>query len=282
MNLNENDSLRLDNISKDIRRNIFKMALKANGGHLGAAFSIVEILTALYFGGVLKYDPEQPTWEERDRFVLSKGHAGITLYAVLAKAGFFKEDVLYTFCQEGTLLGGHPRMEDIPGVEASTGALGHGFAFAAGIAFAGKLDSKDYRVFTVIGDGECQEGTIWETALFAAHQKLGNFTAILDYNKLQAMDRLDSIIDMEPMAGKWINFGWDVSEINGHDIEQLITALVKKRSFDSRPRLIIAHTIKGKGVSFMENKPLWHYRLPNQEELKIALAELEIHEQELI
>lgn len=279
----ENMSLpNLQKTAKEIRRKIFKMIYKGGGGHIPPALSITEILTVLYFGGIMKHDPKNPGWEARDRLILSKGHASAALYAVLAQAGYIDEKLLDGFCQPGSVLGGHPKMYEIPGVEASTGSLGHGFSFAVGIALAGKMDKKDYRVFAILGDGECQEGSIWETALFAAHQKLGNFTAILDYNKLQAMDMLDNIIGMEPMAEKWRSFGWDVFEVDGHDLNDLVVVLTHKRNIESPPRMIIAHTVKGKGVSFMENVPIWHYRLPNQEELEIVLKELEIDARELV
>ncbi|MFZ5354279.1 MAG: transketolase [Bacillota bacterium] len=271
----------LKNISKAIRKKIFKMAYKAGGAHLGASFSIVEILTALYFGGVMKYDSNNPQMVDRDIMILSKGHAGAALYAVLAEAGYFNEELLYTFCQPGSILGGHPKMDEVPGVEASTGALGHGLLFGQGIALAGKLDNKDYKVFVILGDGECQEGTIWEAALFAPQQKLGNLTVIIDYNKLQAMDHLENIIDMNNMAEKWKQFGWNVSEVDGHDIKALVDELKIDNPKDGAPRIIIAHTIKGKGVSFMENVPIWHYRMPNDKEFPIALAELDIDKQEL-
>lgn len=270
------DYHRLTEIAAEIRRSTMKMAIKAGGSHIAPSFSAVEILTALYFGEVLRYDPQNPQKAERDRFILSKGHASAAFYAVLAKAGYFDEAVLDSYCQAGTILGGHPNMHAIPGVEASTGALGHGFPFAVGIALAGKMDRRDYRVFVLLGDGECQEGSVWEAALFAAHQRLGKLTAIIDYNKLQAMDRLENIVGLEPFAEKWRVFGWDVSEVDGHDPAALIDQLkVVKDSHDS-PRLIMAHTIKGKGVSFMENVPIWHFRLPNEQELAIVRRELNL------
>ncbi|MFZ5644536.1 MAG: transketolase [Bacillota bacterium] len=264
----------LPEIAKELRRKIFRMILQGGGGHIGGSFSIVEILTALYFGGVMRYDHRNPDLPERDRFILSKGHASAALYAVLAQAGFFEENLLDTFVQPGSTLGGHPNVHEVTGVEASTGALGHGLSYAAGVALAGKLDQKDYRVFVLLGDGECQEGSVWEAALFAAHQRLGNLTAIVDYNKLQAMDRLDNIIQMEPLADKWSAFGWEVTEVDGHNIYALADILGQDVVEDGPPRLIIAHTLKGKGVSFMENAPLWHYRLPNQEEMRIVIEEL--------
>jgi transketolase len=268
------DLTKLNEIAQELRRDIMRMACKAGGSHIASAFSIVEILTALYFGGVLHYDPQNPFMAGRDRFILSKGHAGSALYATLAKAGFISETLLDSYCQAGTILGGHPRMDDIPGVEATTGALGHGFPFAVGIALAGKMDNRNYRVFSLMGDGECQEGTIWEAALFAGHHRLSQLTAIIDYNKIQAMDRLDTIVMLEPFADKWRAFGWEVSEVDGHDISELIVQLRKEKQAGTPPQLIIAHTIKGKGVSFMEGVPIWHYRLPNPEEMEIVCREL--------
>lgn len=268
-------------IAKEIRREIFKMIYKAGGGHVAPSLSIVDILTALYFGGVMRYDPNDPKMPNRDRFILSKGHASAALFTVLAKAGYFEEGVLNTYCQTGSILGGHPDMNKVPGVEASTGALGHGFPYALGIAMAGKLDKKGYRVYALLGDGECQEGSIWEAALFAAQQKLGNLTAIVDYNKLQAMDRLENIVGMEPLADKWKAFGWDVVEVDGHNVEGLVDVLGKDMDLDAAPRVVIAHTLKGKGISFMEDIPIWHYRMPNEEEMKIVLKELDITLEEL-
>ena len=266
--------------ARKARQDIFKMAYKAGGGHIAPAFSAVEILISLYFGGVLDYDAQNPEMETRDRFIMSKGHASAALYAVLAQAGFLEEEELYGFCQDGTRLGGHPNMTELPGVEATTGALGHGLGFASGTAMAGKLNNQNYRVFVLLGDGECQEGSIWEAALFASSQNLNNLTVILDYNKLQAMDRLDNIIKMEPFTDKWRAFGWEAQEVDGHDISALVTAL--NSVGHSAPRIIIAHTTKGKGVSFMEGVPIWHFRLPDDKELKIVLDELEMEIQELM
>ena len=275
------DIVTLKDIAADIRRQVMIMACKAGGSHIAPAFSIVEILTALYFGGILQYDPHEPKMKDRDRFILSKGHAGSALYAVLARAGFFDPKWLDSYCQSGTVLGGHPNMHEIPGVEASTGALGHGFPYAMGIALAGKMDRRDYRVFALLGDGECQEGSIWEAALFAAHQRLGNFTAIIDYNKLQAMDRIDKIVGLEPLTDKWRAFGWEVTETDGHDLKALIETLSKDREPDAPPALVIAHTVKGKGLSFMENVPIWHFRLPNPDEMMIVCRELGLDSSEL-
>ncbi|MDD5680729.1 MAG: transketolase [Candidatus Omnitrophica bacterium] len=263
--------------AKEIRRSVLKTICSGGGGHIPASLSIVEILTVLY-NGVLKVDPKDPKDPGRDRFILSKGHAGVSLYAVLADKGFFDKKHLDTFGRRGSSLGGHPDMHKVPGVEASTGALGHGFPFGVGVALAGKMDKKDYRVFVLLGDGECQEGSIWEAALFAPQHRLDNMTVIIDYNRLQAMDRLDKIVSLDPLSDKWKAFGWAVREVDGHDILKLQN-IFKSVPFEAgKANLIIAHTIKGKGVSFMENVPIWHFRLPNDGEKRIACAELGLEE----
>lgn len=260
-----------------LRRTIFKTICGGGGGHIPASLSIVEILTVLY-GGILRIDPARPKDPERDRFILSKGHAGAALYAVLADRGFFDKRHLDTFGKRGTILGGHPDMYKVPGVEASTGALGHGFGFGIGIALAGKMDNRDYRVFILLGDGECQEGSVWEAALFAPRHKLDNTIAIVDYNKFQAMDRLSKIIPLDPLADKWRSFGWAVREVDGHDTAQLKKTFESVPFVKNRPSLVIAHTVKGKGISFMENAPIWHFRLPTKEEMKAACRELGVEE----
>lgn len=258
-----------------LRRIIFKTICNGGGGHIPTAFSIVEILTVLYYD-ILNIHPQNPSDPHRDRFILSKGHAAVALYAVLADRGYFEEQLLSTYGKRGTFLGGHPDIDKMLGVEASTGALGHGFPFGVGIALAGKLDQKKYRVFVVVGDGECQEGTIWEAALFASQHQLSNLTVIIDYNKLQAMDKLNEIVSLEPLCDKWKSFGWAVKEVNGHDSRSLRT-LLHSVPFDSKkPNLIIAHTVKGRGISYMENTPIWHYRFPKGEEMDIACRELGI------
>lgn len=255
------------------RQEIFKMVCGAGGGHTPACLSIVEILVTLY-NGVLKVNPAEPRHPDRDRFILSKGHGGVALYAVLADKGFFPQDLLSTHGKKGTILGGHPDMHKVPGVEASTGALGHGFSFGAGIALAAKRSAKDYRVFVVVGDGECQEGSIWEAALFAPQMKLDNLIVIVDHNKLQAMGRLEDIIGMSPLAEKWKAFGWVVEEVKGNDINELSNVFRRIPFEPGRPSCIIAHTIKGKDISFMENAAIWHYRQPNSQETAVACKEL--------
>lgn len=262
----------IQQIAKDIRKTIYKIAHYAGGGHLGAAFSIVDIITVLYFDNVLRYDIANPEWEGRDRFVLSKGHACYALYAVLAKAGYFSENELWSVGKPGSRLGGHPKLHEIPGVEASTGALGHGLSFAIGIAYANKVDDRQSHTYVILGDGECQEGSIWEGALSVPTLELDNITVVVDYNKLQAMDKLENIVNMKPFADKWKAFGWNVVEIDGHNYKEIREALLERQ--EGKPTLVLANTIKGKGVSFMENVPIWHYRMPNEEELTVLFKDL--------
>jgi len=261
--------------AKKLRQSILAMAYHAGGAHIAPAFSMVDILTVLYWK-YLNIKPKNSTDPNRDRFILSKGHGCAALYAVLAEKGFFDKGVLKTFCNTGSILGGHPDKHLIPGVEASTGSLGHGMSIALGMAYAGKLGGKGYKVMVLLGDGECQEGSIWEAAMAASQLKLDNFNAIIDYNKLQGMGPISEINELEPLADKWKSFGWSVREIDGHDHKQIMNALSDLPYKTCVPSLIIAHTIKGKGVSFMENKALWHYRLPTGHEMEIACKELGI------
>ncbi len=269
----------LKNIAADIRKKIYIIAHHAGGGHMGSAYSMADMISVLYFGDVLKYDASNPEWEERDKFILSKGHACYALYAVLAKAGYFSEDELLTVGRPGSKFGGHPKMHDIPGVEASTGALGHGLSFAIGAAYANKADHKDSHIYVMLGDGECQEGSVWEGALSAPSLNLDNLTVIIDHNKLQAMDCLENIVQMRPFADKWKAFGWNVLEIDGHNLTEIREALTARQT--GKPTLIIANTIKGKGVSFMESVPIWHYRMPNEQELPVLMKELGLTEKDL-
>ncbi len=272
----------LDDITKkaaEIRKMIYIIAHHAGGGHMGSAFSMADIIATLYFGDVLKYDAKNPEWEDRDRFVLSKGHACYALYAALAKAGYFPEQELKKVGKPGSKFGGHPKMNDIPGVEASTGALGHGLSFTIGMALAHKIDKKENHFYVVLGDGECQEGSVWEGALSAPMLQLDNLTVIIDHNKLQAMDELENIIRMRPFADKWRDFGWNVLVIDGHNITEIREALLTRKK--DVPTAIIANTIKGKGVSFMEGVPIWHYRMPNETELPILMRDLNLTQEEL-
>lgn len=267
-------------IIKELRKAIFRTAYKGNTGHLASAFSVIEILYVLYFRGILKYDSANPDWEDRDKLVMSKGQGSLALYSVLSKAGYFSREELDTFCQPGSKLGGEPRLGEIPGVEASTGSLGHGLSYAVGIAMAYKMQNKKNHVYVIIGDGECQEGSVWEAAMAAKNFKLDNLTVIMDNNKLQAMGTVKELMDIDDWVGKWREFGWHVINVDGHDVEQVECAL-KKQAIQGIPTMVIADTIKGKGISFMENVPIWHFRMPNEKELKIVMKELDIKEEEL-
>lgn len=268
----------IEQTAREIRKTVYKIAHYAGGGHMGSALSMADIISVLYFDNVLKYRASDPMWEERDKFILSKGHACYALYAALAKAGFYPEEVLWSVGKPGSKFGGHPKMHEIPGIEASTGALGHGLSFAIGIAYANKVDHKESHVYVLLGDGECQEGSVWEGALSAPTLELDNLTVIIDHNKLQAMDDLENIVHMQPFADKWKAFGWNVLEIDGHDYGEINEALLTRKP--RIPTVIIANTIKGKGVSFMENVPIWHYRMPNSEELQVLFNDLDFTEEE--
>jgi transketolase len=235
--------------------------------------SIADLLAVLY-GTILHQKPGEPEWPNRDRFILSKGHACAALYAVLAESGFFPLEWLERFYQNGSPLAGHATHKDVPGVEVSTGSLGHGLPIAAGMALAAKRDGKSYRVFCLLSDGECDEGSTWEAALFAPHHRLDNLTAIVDYNKIQSLGSVKEILDLDPLAEKWRAFGWAAREIDGHDLTAISDALTQVPYESGRPTCIVAHTVKGKGVSFMEDKLLWHYRAPLGEDYPRALAEL--------
>jgi len=259
--------------AREIRFDVVKMIGEAGSGHPGGSLSAADIMAALYFK-IMRHQPQNPKWEDRDRFILSKGHAAPVLYAALAESGYFDRETLWSLRKFGSILQGHPDMRKAPGVEISAGSLGQGLPAANGIALAGKLDEKDYTVYVLIGDGECQEGAIWEAALFASHHRLDNLVVILDYNRLQLGGVIDDILTIEPLADKWKAFGWEVVEIDGHDIRQILEALEKAKNIDEKPTVIIAHTIKGKGVSFMENDADWHGKAPDKEQLEIALKEL--------
>ena len=260
-----------------IRAHALRMTHKANASHIGTSLSIADILAVLY-GSVLHVDPAQPDWPERDRFILSKGHGCAALYAVLAERGFFAKEWLETYCQDGSHLAGHITSHGVPGAEVSTGSLGHGLPIGCGMALAGKHDNQPYRVFVLLSDGECDEGSTWEAALFAPHHHLDNLIAIIDYNKIQSFGTTKEVLDLEPLAEKWRAFGWAVQEIDGHDFRQIKNALTSLPFKKGQPSCIIAHTIKGKGVSFMENQLAWHYKSPNDEQLRQALAELGVSE----
>lgn len=265
----------LEEIAKEIRKDIMRTAYKGGSGHIASALSAVEIMTALYFGDVLKYDPQNPEWEGRDKLILSKGHASLVLYSVLKRVGYLSQGELDTFCQPGSALGGEPKLGEVKGVEATTGSLGHGLSFGVGIAMANKMNQKESRVYVILGDGECQEGSVWEAAMSAAHHKLSNLTVILDCNGLQAMDETEAIVSLNPLEEKWAGFGWQVSHAQGNEISSILGELKADRQCTiQKPRIILAHTTKGKGISFMEDVPIWHYRMPDQKEMEIVKKDL--------
>ena len=264
----------LESRAREIRKDILIMVGAAKSGHPGGSLSAADIVTALYFN-VLRHDPSNPKWPDRDRFVLSKGHACPVLYAALAESGYFPKEEIITFRHINSRLQGHPDMKKLPGVEFSTGSLGQGLAGAQGMALAGKLDKKDYRVFAMIGDGESEEGAIWETAMSAAHYKLDNLTAITDFNGLQIDGLNCEVMTVAPLPDKWRAFGWNVIEADGHDFPQILDALSPERKVAGKPTMIIAHTTKGKGVSFMENVCDWHGKAPSEGQVCQALAELD-------
>jgi transketolase len=264
---------RLAEKAGDIRRHVVRMVAAAKSGHPGGSLSAADIVTVLYFHE-LRLDPSRPDWPGRDRFVLSKGHAAPVLYAALAERGFFPVPELASLRKTGGMLQGHPDMKRVPGVDMSTGSLGQGLSAANGMALAGRLDKLDYRVYVLLGDGEIQEGQIWEAAMAAAHYKLDNLVAILDHNRLQIDGRIDDVMSPEPVADKWRAFGWHVLEIDGHDYGRILEALAAAREVKGKPTMVVADTIKGKGVSFMENQVQWHGVAPTAEELAQAIAEL--------
>ncbi|MBC7241558.1 MAG: transketolase [Anaerolineae bacterium] len=263
----------LKRIAIEIRCDIIEMTCEAGAGHPGGSLSAADIVTALYFR-IMRIDPQRPDWPDRDRFILSKGHACPVWYAALAERGYFDKSHLRTLRKLDSILQGHPDMRKTPGIDMTAGSLGHGLSAGVGMALAGRLLQKDYHVWVIVGDGEVQEGSIWEAAMAAAKWKLDNLTAILDRNHLQNDDCVDTEMPVEPLADKWRAFGWEVVEMDGHDMEQIVRTLEWARGFRGRPVMVIAHTIKGKGVSFMENQVVWHGKAPCREEAEQALREL--------
>ncbi len=255
-----------------IRRDIVEMTHVSGVSHIGSALSVTDIVAVLYHD-IMKIFPDDPKNDERDRFILSKGHAGMTVYAALAEKGFFPVEELVTQCANGSRLSGHVSHKNVPGVEMSTGSLGMGLSVGAGMAVAAKRDNKKHRVYVVLGDGECAEGSVWEAAMFAGHNTLANLTAVIDHNKLQANDWCENVISWKNIAKMWDSFGWHVIEINGHDIGMLKQALGFRQG--TKPVCVIAHTIKGKGVSFMENEKIWHHLSPQGDDYTNAVRELE-------
>lgn len=264
----------LDDRSRELRKLVVRTIAAGRRGHLGAAFSIVEILRVLY-DSILRYDPSQPRWPGRDRFILSKGHGCVALYVMLAEKGFIPTDALWNFCKNGALLGGHPE-HAIPGVEASTGSLGHGLPIGLGFALNAKLTAGQHRVFVLVGDGECNEGSVWESAMCAAKHRLSNLTVLVDYNKQQSYGTTAEVLDLEPLADKWRSFGFGVVEVNGHDVAELRNALTILPRVPDRPTALICHTVKGKGVEFTERNLAWHHKSKvTDEEVGLLLKALE-------
>ena len=261
-------------LARRIRIHALRMTSAGGSAHVGAVLSMADIIAVLY-GGVLQVDPAAPAWPGRDRFILSKGHAGAGVYAALAERGFFPLEKLATHYQNGSDLSGHVSHKGVPGVELSTGSLGHGLAVGAGMAYGAKLDGRTHQVVVLLSDGECDEGSNWEAILFAAHHRLERLTAIVDYNGIQSLAPVAETLELEPFAAKWEAFGWGVRDVAGHDHDALRQALTPPPPRPGRPTVVIARTTKGKGVSFMENTVLWHYRTARGDEFERALAELE-------
>ena len=259
-----------------IRRNGLEMTHISRGSHIGSVLSVAEIIAVLYTS-VLNVDPKEPKKPDRDRLILSKGHAGSAVYAALAETGFFPVEQLKTHYANGSILSGHVSHKGVPGVEVSTGALGHGLGIGVGMALGAKMDGANWRTYVVLGDGECDEGSVWESALQAAQYRLGRLIAVVDYNHMQSLGTVDETLRLEPFEQKWKDFGWRAESVDGHDTEALKAAFdrAKENAGTGKPSVILAHTVKGKGISFMENNILWHYRTPQGEEYDAALKELE-------
>ena len=270
----EKEVLELEGIARDLRVKILRMIRRRQAGHPGGSLSAAEIVAALYFK-VLWIDPQRPDWPERDRFILSKGHASALLYAALARRGYFNPAELEGWGNLDCALQGHPDRLKTSGVDMNSGILGHGIAIGAGLALAARQRGVDYRTYTLLGDGECQAGIVWEGANTAAKFGLDNLTAIIDYNDVQLDGPVHRIMPLSPLANRWRDFGWHVVEINGHSVRQVYDALMLAREIHDRPTAIVAHTTKGKGVSYMENKAHWHGNAPNDQQLEQAIAELE-------
>ena len=263
----------LKRLARQVRRDVLAMIHRAGSGHPGGSLSAVEILLALYFGE-MNHDPEEPKWPDRDRFVLSKGHGCAALYAVLAHCGYYSREVMMTYRDMGSPLQGHPSTTDMPILELPTGSLGQGLSGAQGIALAGRLDGRSYRVYVLLGDGEVQEGQVWEAAMSGAKLRLDNLCAIIDANALQQTHPVAETKPLEPLPEKWAAFGWHALEVDGHDFQQIFDALDSARAEKGRPTVIVARTVKGKGVSFMEGNADWHGKAPDDELFEKAMAEL--------
>ena len=266
---------------KELRKKIFITGYKGGMAHLASCYSCLEMIYAMYLKGILRYDPENPKWQDRDRFILSKGHAGLALYGVMERAGLITDDVYKSYLMANSLIGGEPCMRDSQWVEATTGSLGHGLSMGLGIAMALKMDHSPAKVYVMLGDGELEEGTVWEAVMTAPGFGVDNLIAILDCNNIQKMDFVEKTIGAPRWADKWESFGWEVLETDGHNIEAFKKTVLSETS-TGKPRLVIANTVKGKGVSIMENNPNWHFKLPGRKELKVFKKELEISDEELV
>jgi len=264
----------LKEIARSLRLDILDTTTRAGSGHPSSSFSSVEIVTALYFGGILRYRPQDPWWPERDRFIMSKGHAAPLLYPALARAGYFPREEIWRLRQIDSPVQGHPIQRCMPGVEATTGSLGQGLSLGIGHVLGGRLNGLRYRVYVLMGDGECEAGQVWEAAMAAAHFKADNLTAILDYNKYQETGPISREMALEPLVDKWRGFGWSVSEVDGHDISALIRALRAAQQIVGQPAIVIAHTVKGKGVSFVEADYTFHGRALTPEQAERAREEI--------
>lgn len=272
--MSANQTVPLEELSRSLRIDILKMIYEAQSGHPGGSFSAIDILTVLY-REVMKHDPKNPEWADRDRFILSKGHAAPALYAILAHFGYFPHEKLNSLRKMGSPLQGHPEKNKLPGVEASTGSLGQGISIGIGMTLAGKLDRKDFRTYVLVGDGETDEGQVWEAALYAGTHQLDHLTVILDNNGYQLDGSINEIMPLDPLADKWRSFGWNVIEIDGHKMTEISKAFEKAKTTTGKPTLIIAKTVKGKGVSFMENNNEFHGMAPTKEQFGTAMKELE-------
>ncbi len=270
----ESSEKELAPLARKLRADILKISFNGKTGHVGSALSIIDLLTVLY-GKILKVDPTQPKWPLRDRFLLSKGHAAAALYAVLCRRGFFSEEELFTFCKNGSRLAVHPEDTRLPGLEFASGSLGHGLAIANGLALAAKQTENPFRVFVLLSDAECNEGSIWEAALFSAQHRLDNLTVMVDYNKMQALGPTEKILRLDPFMDKWRSFGWGAAEVDGHNLQKLEQKFARLPLEKDKPSAFIAHTVLGKGVSFMEGKLDWHYLTMNEGVYQQALQEVE-------
>lgn len=269
------DSRNYLDLSRRVRKTVLDMLYKTRSPHIASSFSVVEILVSLYFE-TLSVSPEDPLNPNRDRFILSKGHACPALYATLLERGFMDREDISGFSVNGGLFEEHPNINIKKGIEVSTGSLGHGLSIGIGMALAAKSDGRSYKVYVLLGDGELNEGSVWEAAMFASHYQLDNLVAIIDYNKLQATGRTSEVMNLEPLSRRWESFGWATREVDGHSFEQIIESLSDSPFSPGKPSVIIAHTIKGKGVSFMEDELLWHYRAPDNMEYYLAIKELSL------